>query len=181
MSKHSSCQVIKSITKATSLNWKYFQWKQNLRKCTVQKLNKGKKITRRMGTQRLKAILFLACFYIFTFSRILHRFYNLKSFFLWVYMCATQLHPTLCDPMDCSSPGSSVHRISQARILEWVAISYSRGSSQLRDWTRFSALAGRFFTTAPPRKSPFCLCSSLKHEVLLKSCFCLIYSQAPLK
>ena len=38
----------------------------------------------------------------------------------------TQLHPTLCEPMDCSLPGSSVHGISQARILEWVAISFSR-------------------------------------------------------
>ena len=41
----------------------------------------------------------------------------------------TQSCPTLCDPMDCSLPGSSVHRILQARILEWVAISFSRGSS----------------------------------------------------
>ena len=40
---------------------------------------------------------------------------------------------TLCDPMDCSQPGSSVHGISQARILEWVAISFSRGSSQPRN------------------------------------------------
>ena len=40
-----------------------------------------------------------------------------------------QLCPTLCDPMDCSPPGSSVHGIFQARILEWVAISFSRGSS----------------------------------------------------
>ena len=44
-----------------------------------------------------------------------------------------QLCPTLCDPMDCSPPGSSVHGISQERILEWVAISSSRGSSQPRD------------------------------------------------
>ena len=47
----------------------------------------------------------------------------------------TQLCPTLCDPMDCSLPGSSVHGIFQARILEWVAISFSRGSSQPRDQT----------------------------------------------
>ena len=45
---------------------------------------------------------------------------------------------TLCDPMDCSPPGSSVHGILQARILEWVTISYSRGSSQPRDWTDIS-------------------------------------------
>ena len=41
----------------------------------------------------------------------------------------TQSCPTLCDPMDCSLPGSSVHGIFQARVLEWVAISFSRGSS----------------------------------------------------
>ena len=44
----------------------------------------------------------------------------------------TQLCPALCDPLDCSPPGSSVHRISQARILEWVVISFPRGSSQSR-------------------------------------------------
>ena len=46
-----------------------------------------------------------------------------------------QLCPTLCDPMDCGPPGSSVHGIFQARILEWVAISFSRGSSHPRDRT----------------------------------------------
>ena len=48
---------------------------------------------------------------------------------------AAQLCPTLCDPMDCSLPGSSVHGIFQARILEWVAIFFSRESSQPRDQT----------------------------------------------
>ena len=47
--------------------------------------------------------------------------------------------------MDCSLPGSSVHGILQARILEWVAIPFSRGSSWLRDWTQVSHPAGRFF------------------------------------
>ena len=46
--------------------------------------------------------------------------------------------PTLCDPMDSSPPGSSVHRILQARILEWVAISFSRGSSWPKDQTQVS-------------------------------------------
>ena len=45
---------------------------------------------------------------------------------------------TLCDPTDCSPPGFSVHGILQARILEWVAISSYRGSSQSRDWTHVS-------------------------------------------
>ena len=48
------------------------------------------------------------------------------------------LCPTVCNPTDCSLPDSSVHGISQARILEWVAISYSRGSSPPRDWTSIS-------------------------------------------
>ena len=60
---------------------------------------------------------------------------------------------TLCDPMDCSLPGSSVHGILQARILEWVAISLSRGSSQPRDWTQISHTAGRFFTIWATREA----------------------------
>ena len=63
-------------------------------------------------------------------------------------MC-TQLWLTVCNPMDCSPPGSSIHGISQARILEWVAIPFSRGSSQSRDQTHFSYIAGGFFTTKP--------------------------------
>ena len=53
--------------------------------------------------------------------------------------------PTLCDPMDCSLPGSSIHGVFQARILEWVAISFSRRSSQPRDWTQISHTVGRRF------------------------------------
>ena len=52
---------------------------------------------------------------------------------------------TLCDPMDCSLPGSSVYGILQARILEWVAISFFRGSSRPRDRTQVSCIAGRCF------------------------------------
>ena len=60
-----------------------------------------------------------------------------------------QLCPTLCDPMDCSPPGSSVQRILQAGILKWVVLSFSRGSSQPRDRTHVSmspALACFFIT-----------------------------------
>ena len=53
---------------------------------------------------------------------------------------------TLCDPMDGSVPESSVHGIFQARVLDWVAISFSRGSSQPRDQTRVSRIVGRCFT-----------------------------------
>ena len=68
-------------------------------------------------------------------------------------MLAAQSFPTLCDPMDCSPPGSSVHEISWARILEWVAISFSRGSSQPKPASLASpVLKGRFFTTVSPGK-----------------------------
>ena len=53
---------------------------------------------------------------------------------------------TLCDPMDCSLPDSSGRAIFQARILEWVAIPFSRGSSQPRDWIHICYISGRFFT-----------------------------------
>ena len=58
----------------------------------------------------------------------------------------SQLYPTLCDPVDCNPPGSSIHGILQARILEWAAISFSRGSSQPRDQTWVSCTADRHFT-----------------------------------
>ena len=59
---------------------------------------------------------------------------------------------TLYDSMDCSPPSSSVHGISQARILELIAISFSKRSSWPRDQSHVSCLAGRFFTTEPPGK-----------------------------
>ena len=70
-------------------------------------------------------------------------------------VCAQLLQSclTLCDPMDCSLPDSSAHGILQARILEWVAMTFSRGFSQLKDWTCVSYTAGRFFTAEPLRKS----------------------------
>ena len=57
----------------------------------------------------------------------------------------TQLCPTLCNPMVCSLPGSSIRGIFQARILGWVAISFSRGSSQPKVWTQMSHTAGRLY------------------------------------
>ena len=61
-------------------------------------------------------------------------------------MLVTQSCPTLCDPMDCSPPGSSLHRILQARILVWVAIPFSRRFSWPRDQILVSRIAVRFFT-----------------------------------
>ena len=58
----------------------------------------------------------------------------------------TQSCPTLCDPMDCSLPDSSVHGIFQAIVLEWIAISFSRGSTWPRGRTRVSHIVDRHFT-----------------------------------
>ena len=60
--------------------------------------------------------------------------------------CGFLTQSSLCDPVDRSPPRSSVHGVLQARILEWVAISFSRGSFQLRDGTQVSCIAGRFST-----------------------------------
>ena len=70
----------------------------------------------------------------------------LLSLYCNVCVLVTQSYPTLCQPMDYNPPGSSVHGILPARILEWVAIPYSRGSSRPRNQTWVSFIAGRFFT-----------------------------------
>ena len=83
-----------------------------------------------------------------------------------VKMLVTQSSPTHCDPMDCSLPGSPVHGIFQAIVLEWVAIPFSRGSSQLRDQISISVLQAdpllsehsssilyKFMSSAKDRKS----------------------------
>ena len=72
----------------------------------------------------------------------------------WLCCCClvAQLCLTLCHPRDCSPPGSSVHGIVQARILEWVTIFFSRGSSQCRDQTLISNIGRRILSTVPPGK-----------------------------
>ena len=79
---------------------------------------------------------------------------------IYIYICTyavlclvALLCPTLCDPLDCSPPGSSVHGILQARILEWIAMPSSRGFSQPRDLTCVSCIAGGFFTSWPAREA----------------------------
>ena len=66
-----------------------------------------------------------------------------------------QLHLTLCSPMNCSLPGSIVYKILQARILEWIAVPFSRVFSQPRDQTQVSHNAGRFFTIWANREASF--------------------------
>ena len=72
--------------------------------------------------------------------------------FVKVKLLVTQSPLTLCDPMDYSPSSSPVHGTLQTRILEWVVIPFSRGSSQPRDWTQFSHIAGRFFASWATRK-----------------------------
>ena len=73
--------------------------------------------------------------------------------FCHVNELAAQSCPALCNPMECNPVGSSVHGILQERILEWIAISFSRGSSQPRDWTQVSWIAGRCFTAWAAREA----------------------------
>ena len=74
--------------------------------------------------------------------------YKYIKFFLTLKMKVAQSCPTLCDPMDYT-----VHGILQVRILKWVAFSFSRGSSQPRDQTQVSPIAGGFFTSLATRKA----------------------------
>ena len=113
---------------------------------------------------------YILLFYFF-FSQMGLTFFLLCSYLIWmVIMEMTSLNSSSvvqlwiicfclvtkscltlcdCDSMDCSLPGSSVHGISQARILEWIVISFSGGSSHPRDQTYVSFIAGGFFTAWP--------------------------------
>ena len=92
-----------------------------------------------MSMNTLQNISRLSHIEIISMFKIMQNLHSFKVLF-------TQSHPTLCDHVDYSLPGSSVHRTLQARILEWVAISFSRGSSWLRDLVQVSFIADRFFT-----------------------------------
>ena len=72
-------------------------------------------------------------------------------------VCAKSLQscPTICDPMDCSPPGSAVHGILQARILDWIAMPSSRGSFQPRDQSQVFRVAGTFCTIWATRLNLF--------------------------
>ena len=100
------------------------------------------------GRKNKKVMLFFFCLHFFLIGFILlEQFrFTAKCFFVYKLVLSevAQSCLTLCDPMDYSLPGSSVHGIFQARILEWVVISFSRESSQHRDWTWVSCIAGRY-------------------------------------
>ena len=85
---------------------------------------------------------------------------------IWSSLCVwvTQSWPTLCDPMDCSPPGFSVHEIFQTKILEWVSISFSRGSSQPRDRTRVSSTGRWILYHWAPRKALYVGSTLRRHD-----------------
>ena len=85
---------------------------------------------------------------------------------MYVCVLAVKLRPNPCNPMDCRLPDSSVHGILWKRIQEWIVISFSRRSSQPRDQTCISCIAGGFFTSDPPEKP-------------LEDCFCPVAKLCP--
>ena len=119
-------------------------WADKWEKEFVQKMLPGRKITQwilKSYGKFLKSRMFVIGKAQITYYKVL----------------VTQSCPTHCDPVDYtySPSGSSVHEILQARILEWVAILFSRGSTWPKDWTRVSCIAGRFFTTWATRKATY--------------------------
>ena len=99
--------------------------------------------------------------YIHSFIHSTNTIEHLLYVGIYIVVLVVQSCPTLCDPMDCSLPGSSVHEILQARILGWVAIPFSRGSSPPKDQTQVPGIAGSY-----------CLCQQrcLKINFVLNSC-----------
>ena len=91
----------------------------------------------------------------------MHTLLSIKGLIITVsYDKVTQSCLSLCNPMDCNLPVSSVHGILQARVLEWIAMSFSRASLQPRDWTLVSCITSRFFTIWATREG-LCVCLSL--------------------
>ena len=84
-------------------------------------------------------------------------------------------HVWLCNPTNCSLPGSSVNGISQERILEWVAISFYRGSSETRGWTCFTCIGRQIFLSLSHQVSPEpCVCVSVCTHMYACMCVCVL-------
>ena len=90
-----------------------------------------------------------------------------KIWCVCVCVLVAQLYLTLQDAVDCSLPDSSVHEISQSRILEWVAISSSRGSSQPRDQTHISCIGRQIFLPLSHQGSPIEYYSVIKKKEIM--------------
>ena len=131
-------------------NWKQNHWKQN--QSQEQILSE-------------KSTSYFQLTWLFTKFLLIypqHRFQSLWNLSLykkvgkWLEKSESEVIqscPTLCDPLDCSLPGSSIHGIFQARILEWAVISFSRRSFQPMDWTRVCHIVGRCFTVWATREA----------------------------
>ena len=108
-----------------------------------------------LHTEEIDYIYICVYIYIYIYEHTYIHTHTHTHTHIYIYICcclgANSCIPS-CDPMDYSPPGSSVHGISQERRLEWAVISFSRGSSWLKDPTNFSCTTGRFFTTEPQGK-----------------------------
>ena len=118
-------------------------------------------------------------FYVWNYSKIkkLFKIFALKGTSIAV-VCAlvAQLCLTLCNPMDSSPSGSSVHGIFQARILHWVVIPFSTESSQPKVWTQVSWIAGRLFTVWATRKALYIythICTHIYIYIYVFLCVCV--------
>ena len=100
--------------------------------------------------------------------KLLNCFLKLLYHFTFTSAKYYQLLYTFCNLMDCP-PGSCIHGIFQERILEQVTISYSKGSSQPRDWTQFSHITGGFFTMWAQKAPSYCISSPKLTNIRLKN------------
>ena len=125
---------------------------------SLQGLSKAKIVTWHFINIKICSLI---CFYFYLFL-----FTESES----VKVLVTQSCLTLCNPW--SPPGSSVHGILHTRMLEWVAIPFSRGSSQPGDWTWVSCIAGRFFTVWTTREAIHSHPINIPHKTILLGCRC---------
>ena len=116
-------------------------------KALLESLGLSWHLTTILKRQTLESHTFEAIFYPRDLQSVQMWQTTFLSFHFLISMCVlvAQSCPTLCNPMDCSPPGSSVHGILQAGTLGWVATSFSRGSSRPRDQTRVSCITGKYF------------------------------------
>ena len=131
---------MRTPSQVLNINHKYFDFfSGNTNMCAISE------------SSSIDCVVLSDCFCLFAYLTTLLRAVSVVLS-VCVYVLVIQSCPTPCYPMDCGPPGSSIHGMFQARILGWIAISSSRGSSQPRDWIWVSRFAGRFFTTWATRE-----------------------------